>query len=738
MKRVLFLTVLCMTTTGYAGAIYVNAAAAGGGDGSTWAQAWNTAEFAADTPGPNDVYYVKAGTTYSFEASLAWSGSSGVGTGPITLIGVKSGTTNEPPVTSDYATGSDRPLFDFYTLVSGRLIVGDYWYVKNMRIIGNATTSFTTTEKCVVEGCYVYNNSGSADRTALEPDAYSTIIECELISTNGAALAPAGNAVRVTTCYIHDSATGYAIAGYGALVDSVVWGCTTGVTCTGIAPLVYGNTIGGCTNNVTGSVDTYALINNIIVDADTAEVAWTADATGLASHNCWGASPTLTNFTLGLDGTNISTDPNLTDPNGDDFSIGTDSVAFDAGVQVDATVGVANTNYVNIGAYQTDANTVASGATAEEIAAAVVSALNATTIPVNVTKFEGADISDTLLDPNGLVKTAVHDVSSAAGVATLADFFATDTGDTYAGAVSGSVVKEIADNAGGGGGFDPNTTPVQVSTTGVAAIQSGLSTFDPNSTPVTTNSTSIAAIAAAVPSSSFDPNTTPVQLSSAALSAVAAGLHDFDPNTTPIQVSSTGVAALAAALHDFDPNSLPVQISSTALAAIAALLPENFDTVTVADAKIAADASVSLTEEDVNDIADGVLTALGEGIAVNEFTESALAAINAQVDTALEDYNSPTKSELDAGFAALNDPNEAAIAAEVVTELLAETFDGTIKVGDLYDGLLAFLTGKCVIVDNGATSTYTFYKNDGTTISYSLTSADDDGARAVGAIINEE
>jgi len=121
-----------------------------------------------------------------------------------------------------------------------------------------------------------------------------------------------------------------------------------------------------------------------------------------------------------------------------------------------------------------------------------------------------------------------------------------------------------------------------------------------------------------------------------------------------------------------------------------------------------------------------------------DVSAAGLAAVNAQVDTALEDYNSPTKSELDAGFAALNDPNEAAIAAEVVTELLAETFDGVIKVGDLFDIQLAALTGKCTITDNGDADTYTFYKHNGTTISYSLTSADDDGARAAGAIINEQ
>lgn len=45
-----------------------------------------------------------------------------------------------------------------------------------------------------------------------------------------------------------------------------------------------------------------------------------------------------------------------------------------------------------------------------------------------------------------------------------------------------------------------------------------------------------------------------------------------------------------------------------------------------------------------------------------------LAAINAQVDTALGDYDAPTKAELDSGLAALNDPTAAAIADAVWDE----------------------------------------------------------------------
>lgn len=48
---------------------------------------------------------------------------------------------------------------------------------------------------------------------------------------------------------------------------------------------------------------------------------------------------------------------------------------------------------------------------------------------------------------------------------------------------------------------------------------------------------------------------------------------------------------------------------------------------------------------------------------------TALAAINAEADTALTDYDAPTKAEMDAGLAALNDLSAAQVNAEVDTAL---------------------------------------------------------------------
>jgi hypothetical protein len=64
---------------------------------------------------------------------------------------------------------------------------------------------------------------------------------------------------------------------------------------------------------------------------------------------------------------------------------------------------------------------------------------------------------------------------------------------------------------------------------------------------------------------------------------------------------------------------------------------------------------------------------------VREFGSSSLALttqmkadVNAEADTALTDYDPPTKTEMDSGFTALNDPTAASIADAVWDEAIAD------------------------------------------------------------------
>jgi len=62
---------------------------------------------------------------------------------------------------------------------------------------------------------------------------------------------------------------------------------------------------------------------------------------------------------------------------------------------------------------------------------------------------------------------------------------------------------------------------------------------------------------------------------------------------------------------------------------------------------------------------DDVSGALAKGTELTGFNDLSAAQVNAEVDTALSDYDGPTKTEMDASFAALNDLSEAQVNAEV-------------------------------------------------------------------------
>lgn len=80
---------------------------------------------------------------------------------------------------------------------------------------------------------------------------------------------------------------------------------------------------------------------------------------------------------------------------------------------------------------------------------------------------------------------------------------------------------------------------------------------------------------------------------------------------------------------------------------------------------------------DVWAVATRLLTAgtnivLAKGTGITGFNDLSAAQVNAEADTALADYDAPTKTEMDAAFAALNDPTAAAIADAVWEEAIAD------------------------------------------------------------------
>jgi|DEB0MinimDraft_3_1074331.scaffolds.fasta_scaffold14301_1 hypothetical protein len=95
-------------------------------------------------------------------------------------------------------------------------------------------------------------------------------------------------------------------------------------------------------------------------------------------------------------------------------------------------------------------------------------------------------------------------------------------------------------------------------------------------------------------------------------------------------------------------------------------IDSNVDAVLV-DTGTAIPATISTIDANV----DAILVDTGTSIpaTLSGLNDLSAAEVNAEVDTALSDYDAPTKAELDAGFAALNDLSAAEVNSEVDTAI---------------------------------------------------------------------
>src|SRR3990167_10015740 len=108
----------------------------------------------------------------------------------------------------------------------------------------------------------------------------------------------------------------------------------------------------------------------------------------------------------------------------------------------------------------------------------------------------------------------------------------------------------------------------------------------------------------------------------------------------------------------------------------------------------------------VNEITAGLISAgifATDAITSTALAASALAEINAEVDTALADYDAPTKAEMDSGFGALND-----IAA---ADVWGYAIDGTQDAQESLMWVMAYVAGAITVTDNSYS-----YKNFGGTL----------------------
>lgn len=349
---------------GAAANMYVTVAGAGVKDGSDWDNAFGYAEWETDVEGSveaGDRYYIEAGN-YVFTSALT-TATDGTAADPIQFIGVASGTSNEPPDSSDYPTGSNRPTM---TTGANGFIMDNFVRFENLRFEGTGDPIANTDAGGVWKNNYGNNSSGSGNRGGLISGDRGVMVDCEAECVNGRAIMTGPN-VLLLDCYMHDSDVGvWGLSSGLSVVNSIFNTCTTGVQSSAnrqgfniINNTFYSGTLAVDLNNQDASTVYSNIIDAYIngIDADNPRI-------NILDHNVYDVSGQ--EVVTGEQGDNkVSGDPGLTDPTGTppDFTVGSGSNVLDAGFQFGLTItggALAGDYKINSGVDQDD--NIAAGA----------------------------------------------------------------------------------------------------------------------------------------------------------------------------------------------------------------------------------------------------------------------------------------------------------------------------------------------------------------------------------------
>ena len=393
-------------------------------------------------------------------------------------------------------------------------------------------------------------------------------------------------------------------------------------------------------------------------------------------------------FMRGTDSAALATDLATVDTN-------VDAILVDTGTSLPADIAALN----NLSAAQVNAEVDTAIADAALATAASLATVDAnvdailvdtgTTIPAQITGLNNLSAAQV----NAEVDTAIADaaLATAANLATIdtnVDAILVDTGTTIPAQISGlNDISAAAVNA------EVDTALADYDGPTKAELDAGLAAL---------NDPTAAAIADAVLDEALAGHVTAGTLGKA--------VSDIEADTNELQ--SDDVPGLIAALNDLSAAQVNAEVdtaiadaglaTSVALATVDAIVDAILvDTGTTIPGLIAAlnDLSAAQVNAEIDTaIADAALATAANLATVDGIVDAILvdtattipaliaalndlsaAQVNAEVDTALADYDAPTKAELDAGLAALNDPTAAAIADAVLDEATAgHTTPGTV------------------------------------------------------------
>lgn len=331
--------------------MYMTTTGAGTKSGLSWANAMGLAEFEADIEGAaeaGDRYFIKEGT-YTLTSDII-SSRSGSTTALIELIGVVTATTAEPPTSSNWATGSNRPLFSHNSNVLQ--FSGSFWIFRNLQF----ETSGSSHSLSVDPGNYtfIFNckgvNTSALAYSGIYGGSYTHVINCEGQSTNG-------NGVKVSTGgtiiggYYHDCGLAgiYLLNATNLVIHNICDTCVIGINVYSTSSFL-NNTIYNCTSGFAGAnygVTFY--LNNAI---DSCTDGFKVDAGGIVkgstifdynnwSNNTrdmsWDNGVSEDNSAKGLNATAVA--PAFTNAAGGDFSLDSASGLIDAGFSIELGVG---------------------------------------------------------------------------------------------------------------------------------------------------------------------------------------------------------------------------------------------------------------------------------------------------------------------------------------------------------------------------------------------------------------
>lgn len=140
------------------------------------------------------------------------------------------------------------------------------------------------------------------------------------------------------------------------------------------------------------------------------------------------------------------------------------------------------------------------------------------------------------------------------------------------------------------------------------------------------------------------------------------GFHSYAPsqaetNGDHIAYTFTGSGAVPQTVQVYTRSATPaVDVTHWSNQAVAAVDTNGYPKVTIKSGTGTGEINLS----------SGAVPVTGD------LTATMKASVNSEVDTALSDYDAPTKAELDAGLAGLNDPTASAIADAVWEEAIAD------------------------------------------------------------------